>query len=111
MESLAVECLRCGAVRSWARSEARCIQQDDCPRCSYVGWAVSTELSERARGELREWTVEERRVHATGVEQRNPLPAMKPAVAAGVLTAQPASADRGADGAVAPGLPVAQRHV
>ncbi len=35
---------------------------DECPKCGYVGWAASAELSERTRGFLRELPVERRRL-------------------------------------------------
>lgn len=47
-----IECLRCGAVRigsGQSRSE-----MGDCPRCGYVGWALSRDLTERDRRGLRE---------------------------------------------------------
>jgi hypothetical protein len=49
-----VECLRCGCVR-----EAPGV---GCPRCEYVGWALSSELDERARRLLRERPPERRRL-------------------------------------------------
>jgi hypothetical protein len=57
-----VECLSCGyrrAIRGGERSSAL----DECPRCRYVGWASSAELSERARRLVRDRPVERRRLH------------------------------------------------
>ena len=46
---LLVECLGCGHRR---RAEPR--HPGDCPKCGYVGWARSSELSETSRRALRE---------------------------------------------------------
>jgi hypothetical protein len=56
-----VECLNCGhrrAVRAGIRRSAL----DECPKCSYVGWAASCELSERTRQLLRDRPVVQRRL-------------------------------------------------
>jgi hypothetical protein len=37
---------------------------DECPRCGYVGWAESSELSELERRALRDRPLERRRLHA-----------------------------------------------
>jgi len=54
-----VECLCCGPRRAVRRDEPRSAS-DECPRCRYVGWAASAELSERTRRLLREQPVEGR---------------------------------------------------
>jgi len=59
MEPLTVECLCCGAERTTEGREA-----GECPRCGYVGWAASRELTEAERCALRERPVERRRLHA-----------------------------------------------
>jgi hypothetical protein len=41
------------------------LQQGECPRCGYLGWAPATELNEAARRDVREHRIESRRV-ATG---------------------------------------------
>ncbi|HEV8687154.1 MAG TPA: hypothetical protein VGQ84_07750 [Gaiellaceae bacterium] len=56
MESLHIECLRCGLQRPDLRREP------ECPRCGYVGWAKATELDESARRRLRDRPVETRRL-------------------------------------------------
>jgi hypothetical protein len=63
VETLTVECLRCGTPRT---ATARAPRKDagECPRCGYVGWAAATDLSESARRALRERPVERRRLHA-----------------------------------------------
>ena len=38
----------------------RCDDAGDCPRCQYVGWAYSSELSERTRKLFRDLPVERR---------------------------------------------------
>jgi Zn ribbon nucleic-acid-binding protein len=58
-----VECLKCGHRRAVRHGEPRSAN-DECPRCGYVGWASSAELSERTRRLLRERPVERRRLHA-----------------------------------------------
>jgi Zn ribbon nucleic-acid-binding protein len=62
MESLTVECLRCGSTRSADRLAWRRIETGECPRCGYVGWAASAELNERVRRALRDHPVERRRL-------------------------------------------------
>jgi phage FluMu protein Com len=56
-----VECLRCGHRRAVLRDEPRSAL-DECPRCRYVGWASSAELTEHTRQMLRERPVERRRL-------------------------------------------------
>ena len=56
-----VECLNCGHRRSVREAEPS-TGEDECPRCRYVGWAASAELSERTRRMLRERPVERRRL-------------------------------------------------
>jgi hypothetical protein len=58
-----VECLNCGHRRA-ARSDELRSALDECPRCWYVGWAASAELSENTRRLLRERPVNRRRLHA-----------------------------------------------
>ncbi len=58
-----VECLNCGQRRALYEAERR-PGLDECPRCGYVGWAPSAELSERTRRLLRERPVDRRWLHA-----------------------------------------------
>jgi hypothetical protein len=58
-----VECLNCGYRRSVLETEQH-TGQDECPRCRYVGWAASAELSEHTRRLLRERPLERRRLRA-----------------------------------------------
>ena len=60
VESVTIECLRCGQSRSFARQSRQCHEAGECPRCRYVGWAFSTELSERSRKLLRDIPLERR---------------------------------------------------
>jgi hypothetical protein len=61
MESLIVECLRCGSSRERTASPLR--QADpECPKCGYVGWAPVSALSERERQALRDRPLERRRL-------------------------------------------------
>ena len=59
MESVTIECLRCGQTRSFARSH-RSREAGECRRCGYVGWAFSEELSESSRQLLRDVPLERR---------------------------------------------------
>jgi hypothetical protein len=58
-----VECLNCGHRRSVREAEPRS-GEAECPRCRYVGWASSAELSERTRRLLRDRPVERRHLRA-----------------------------------------------
>jgi ssDNA-binding Zn-finger/Zn-ribbon topoisomerase 1 len=58
-----VECLNCGHRRAVLAIEQR-TGEDECPRCRYVGWAASAELTERTRQMLRERPIERRRLRA-----------------------------------------------
>jgi len=60
VESLVVECLRCGLERSIVPGPRRYQGAGECPRCQYVGWAESTELDERTRGLFRQQPPERR---------------------------------------------------
>jgi hypothetical protein len=53
-----VECLNCGKRRHKAEQE--------CPRCSYVGWALVEDLDESLRRRLRERRLPERRIRVAG---------------------------------------------
>ncbi len=58
-----VECLSCGYLRA-IRDDERSSALEECPRCRYVGWASSAELSERTRRLLRDRPLSSRRLHA-----------------------------------------------
>jgi ribosomal protein L37E len=49
METLTVECLRCGDKRDVEHH-----REGECPRCGYVGWAPTAELNEYVRRALRD---------------------------------------------------------
>jgi Zn ribbon nucleic-acid-binding protein len=61
MESLVVECLRCGSHRQEERASLR-TANPECPRCGYVGWAPVEDLTERERRALRARPLERRRL-------------------------------------------------
>ena len=61
MESLVVECLRCGSHRQADHSPLR-KATPECPRCGYVGWAPVGDLSEGERRALRDRPLERRRL-------------------------------------------------
>lgn len=50
-----IECLCCGQTRIVS---GRPRETGECPRCSYLGWAYSTDLSETERRMLRERPLE-----------------------------------------------------
>jgi hypothetical protein len=53
-----VECLNCGKRRHKPDHE--------CPRCSYVGWALVEDLNESLRRRLRERQLTDRRIRVAG---------------------------------------------
>jgi len=57
-----VECLNCGYRRAVRETDRR-TALDECPRCHYVGWAATAELSERTRRLLRDRPIERRRLY------------------------------------------------
>jgi hypothetical protein len=58
-----VECLGCGQTRKPVGHTLQRVHMDDyCPRCGYVGWARSDELSESTRQALRERPLRRRRL-------------------------------------------------
>ena len=61
MESLVVECLRCGSHRQADHAPLRKTARE-CPRCGYVGWAPVDDLTERDRRALRARPLERRRL-------------------------------------------------
>jgi DNA-directed RNA polymerase subunit RPC12/RpoP len=61
MESLVVECLRCGSHRESDASPLRKANAE-CPRCGYVGWAPAGDLTERERRVLQSRPLERRRL-------------------------------------------------
>jgi hypothetical protein len=60
---LTIECLRCGQARKLAQ-QTHHLECGECPRCGYLGWAPSVELTEPTRRLLRERPVESRRLRA-----------------------------------------------
>ena len=58
-----VECLNCGYRRSVREADPH-TGEDECPRCRYVGWASSAELTERTRRLLRERPIDRRHLRA-----------------------------------------------
>ena len=62
MDTLTVECLRCGATRTARYNVCRHVESAECPRCGYVGWAHSAELTEIQRQALRERPLHTRRL-------------------------------------------------
>ena len=61
METLVVECLRCGSHRKLAPNPLR-QANPDCLRCGYVGWAPVNALSEDERRVMRGRPPERRRL-------------------------------------------------
>ena len=60
MASVTVECLRCGERHELVQTPQRLVQDGECPRCGYVGWAEAFALSERHRRALRDRPIEAR---------------------------------------------------
>ena len=61
MALVVIECLRCGRPREVMGASGHVGDAGLCPRCGYVGWALSDDLSEDERRELRDLPVEARR--------------------------------------------------
>lgn len=58
-----VECLNCGETRQAQRDGMHRIHLGDCcPRCGYVGWAPTDELTETTRRALRDRPLVRRRL-------------------------------------------------
>jgi len=64
MDTLTVECLRCGGHHPLLRTMSKALQNGGCPRCGYLGWAEPGGVSERTRRALRDRPVEQRRLRA-----------------------------------------------
>jgi hypothetical protein len=47
--STRVECLKCGMQHELLRAPGGHLQQGECPRCGYLGWAPTADLSEALR--------------------------------------------------------------
>ena len=62
MELLSVECLRCGDRRDMRSHDGHRSSAGECPRCGYLGWARSEEMTEATRRVLRERPLELRRL-------------------------------------------------
>jgi hypothetical protein len=54
METLVVECLRCGTSRVARRDVFKHFETPECPHCGYLGWAPVLELTEALRPALEE---------------------------------------------------------
>jgi len=48
------ECLNCGQTRAIVPRLGVAVDSSDCPRCGYLGWAPTGELTEPVRRTLRE---------------------------------------------------------
>ncbi|MCC6223453.1 MAG: hypothetical protein IT201_08190 [Thermoleophilia bacterium] len=57
MTEVTVECLGCGQPRGVREARLLRFGAGPCPRCGYVGWAPSRDLSEDDRRDLRELPV------------------------------------------------------
>ncbi len=64
MASLRAECLYCGELRVLHPLAHEHLDGGECPRCRYVGWAPTAEVSEATRKALRERPLERRRLRA-----------------------------------------------
>jgi hypothetical protein len=61
-----VECLSCGQQWILNRTDGRIATAGECPRCGYVGWARSADVTERVRRLLRDLPVTARRIAGPG---------------------------------------------
>jgi hypothetical protein len=64
METLTVECLRCGETRAVHVREGEHVDTGECAHCEYVGWALVADLTEKLRRVLRDRPPERRRLYA-----------------------------------------------
>ena len=64
MATLRAECLHCGEIRELHRESRSHLDRSECPRCTYVGWAPTADVSEATRKALRERPLERRRLRA-----------------------------------------------
>ena len=49
-----VECLHCGETRVLHQAPRRHLDAGECPRCTYVGWVTSDDVTEGTRKALRD---------------------------------------------------------
>ncbi|MEX2210938.1 MAG: hypothetical protein WD689_04160 [Gaiellaceae bacterium] len=61
-----VECLRCGDRHALERASRTYVQDSECPRCGYLGWASVLELDEALRRLIRTRPPEARRLRLAG---------------------------------------------
>ena len=64
MDTLMIECLRCGDVRQVPTPDGAKVDAGECHRCDYVGWALVADLTEKLRRVLRDRPPERRRLYA-----------------------------------------------
>jgi hypothetical protein len=62
MDSLVVECLRCGTSRVAGRDRFKHLESPECPECGYLGWAPVLELTEAERDKADDQARTERRL-------------------------------------------------
>jgi hypothetical protein len=61
MESLVVECLRCGTTRMARRDVFKRFEAPECPHCGYLGWAPVLELTDAEQQALSEQSATKKR--------------------------------------------------
>ena len=54
MHAQRLECLRCGKLWTEAQRGVRGVHEAECPRCGYLGWAETAQLTETTRRLLRD---------------------------------------------------------
>jgi hypothetical protein len=64
VDTVLIECLRCGDVRQVPAHDDGHVDAGECKRCDYVGWASVADLTEKLRRRLRDRPPERRRVYA-----------------------------------------------
>ena len=64
MASLRIECLGCGERRTLHPDSHHRLEEGECPRCRYVGWAATAEIDETLRRRVRTRPPQRRRLYA-----------------------------------------------
>ncbi len=74
LDTLTVECLRCGTPRQTRYTVWRHVESAECPKCGYVGWANSRRADGAQRRALRERPLAARGSAPSAKAQIRPLP-------------------------------------
>jgi uncharacterized Zn finger protein len=58
VETIVVECLRCGVTHELVRAHGHTLEGSQCPRCGYLGWARPGDLNDQVRVVMHERLIE-----------------------------------------------------